>query len=331
MGNQRLSAESGFVIPYVLGVILVVSLLVLWSANSLRDTQNVFIQLSETNRDSQSLDAAETQFLQLFLGATMIRQGLDVSGRPVDETALALGDPPPEEGLTPEDIWSAQGGLKVFTWNGQKIAAIYQDSDGLLSLNSSDIKYLTKWLSSGEYADAESMAAKFGDYRDDDNIRRFRGAERSEYRLLQRPPPSNSYIRNITELNSILDWEEFVPTLSLHDLRHLTLAASSTVPRLAAVPEDLKTRLGLVADGQVFLSQDDLNDAELFLSNFPSSRSQLTLVRKSGSGSPYWVRIVEIERTGGAPDRPFTRRLLWEGAASDGDISEPVKQALQTP
>ena len=115
MGNQRLSAESGFVIPYVLGVILVVSLLVLWSANSLRDTQDVFIQLSETNRDSQSLDAAETKFLQLFLGATMIRQGLDVSGRPVDETALALGDPPTEEGLTPEDIWSAQGGLKVFT------------------------------------------------------------------------------------------------------------------------------------------------------------------------------------------------------------------------
>tara|TARA_B100000614_G_C14544491_1_gene491565 strand:- start:13 stop:423 length:411 start_codon:yes stop_codon:yes gene_type:complete len=101
MGNQRLSAESGFVIPYVLGVILVVSLLVLWSANSLRDTQDVFIQLSETNRNSQSLDAAETKFLQVFLGATMIRQGLDVSGRPVDETALALGDP----GLPPQK-WS---------------------------------------------------------------------------------------------------------------------------------------------------------------------------------------------------------------------------------
>jgi hypothetical protein len=80
-----------------------------------------------------------------------------------------------------------------------------------------------------------------------------------------------------------------------------------------------------------FLSQDDLNDAELFMSNFPSSRSQLTLIRKAGSGSSYRVRIVEIERTGGAPDRAFTRRILWEGAAGENDISETVKQALQTP
>jgi hypothetical protein len=167
---------------------------------------------------------------------------------------LALGDPPPEEDLTPEDIWNARGGLKVFTWQDEKIAAIYQDSDGLLSLNSTDIQAIWQigW-SSGGFADAESMAAKFGDYRDDDNIRQFRGAERSEYRLLQRAPPSNSYIRSIAELNSMSsNWEDFIPTLSLQDLRQLTLAASSTVPRLAAVPDDLRTRLGLVADDQMF-------------------------------------------------------------------------------
>lgn len=313
MESLHFRNQDGFVVPYVLAVILVVSLLTAWGANSLQLSQEAFIRIDQTERQLWAMDVTEEKFLKVYLGATMVSHGIDISGREVDETALALGDPLPEEGLTPEDVWNATRGLKMLEWNGRQIAAFYQDADALLSLNSADLSYVSRWLKSAGYSAPEDMAAKLGDYRDADNIRQFRGAERSEYRLLQKPPPSNSHLRSLSEANQILGWGSFTSKLNIADLLQLTLFFSASTPRLDGAPESLKARLLLPSDARQFLSQDDLNDAELFMSKFPSSRAQLTLVEQAGDRENVWVRIVEIERTGGAPDRAFVRRLIWEG------------------
>jgi len=330
MERTRSRNEAGFVVPYVLSVIMVVSLLTLWGANSLQVSQETFMRIDQSRQQQQAMDSVEAKFLEVFLGATMVQNGLDISGREVDETAIALGDPPSEEGLTPDDVWGATRGRRVIQWNGRPITAFYQDSDGLLSLNSADLAYLAMWLKDAGYSDTESMAAKLGDYRDADNIRQFRGAERSDYRLLQRTLPSNSHLRSISEANQILGWTSFTQQLGLSDVLQLTLFFSGSIPRLAGAPEPLKARLQLPSDGLKFLNQDDLNDAELFMSRFPSSRAQLTLVEDTGDGETMWVRIVEIERTGGAPDRAYTRRLVWEGRLANAVVQEALDLAQGT-
>ena len=321
--------DAGFVVPYVLAVIMVLAILTVWGANSLQRTQDTFLEFADASRRQGAMDLAETRFLQAFLGAAMTREGLDTSGRPVNETAIALGEPPSEEGLSPEDIWSAKRGHRTFSTKGFKVEAFYQDADGLLSVNSADIALIARWLGESFKASGAGLAAKLGDYRDSDNVRQFQGGERSDYRLLQKDPPTNSNLRSPSEIGDILGWDAVTNSLTFADLSQLTFFSSSSTPRLSAVPDELVRRLQLPVDETDFLNQEDLNDAELFMSPIPSSRAQLILLAPAGDGEYAFVRIVEIERTGGAPNRPFTRRLTWEGSIQLNELDDSFRQALE--
>lgn len=283
-------------------------------------------ELQRTERLNENFRLAEDRFVYAFLTSPFVRQGMDLSGRPINETAIALGDAPEDEDLDPSEIWRADGGIRRFRTNGWTLSTVYQDADGLLSLNTGRRDLIERWLmASGRSGpESEELAAKLDDYRDSDQDRQFRGGERADYRMLQRTPPTDSFLRTFEELGNVLSWESAYTMLDWQAISELSLFVSGSVPRLEVMPQRLQTHLNLSDDAETFLDLDDLNDAQLVLYGYPSPRAQIILAATENGEDKVYVRVIEVERTTSSPDRAYTRRLVWEDMAQSDELSDTI-------
>lgn len=308
-GSDR-HRDEGFVLPYVLAVIAILSLLTALGANTLQRSQKSLAQMGDRNELLYVLDEAEALSLYVFLTRPIVSGGLDLSGQLIDESELAMGEPVDESNISAEDVWLATGGVRKVSIGPAVVDVVYQDADGLISLNTAAPSVLKAWLgsSAGPAANSSELAAQLADYRDTDSFRRFQGAERAEYRLVGLPAPSNSVVRHMSELGQVYGFAGFLGSTP-PDFSVTTLFSTSGVPRQRGMPSALVSMLARVPSGALS-GNDDLNAHQLVNSRYPSERAQFTFTAYTPGASIGLRRVVEFERTAAAPDRPYTRRLV---------------------
>ena len=306
--------EGGFVLVYVLAVVGILSLLTIIAASNLQRQQTLLRVIADRNVLSDRLTQAESIMQFYFLKSPIVSGGLDLSGRPVNEMELALGEPLDETELTADLIWSVHDGRRSLVFPDAIVSIVYQDADGLVSLNAADPSVLSVWFETYTNLDMDKadFAAKLSDYIDSDSNRRFQGAERAEYRLAGLPSPQNSPIRSFRELQQIYGIQDFQLSRLAFPFR-LTLFSTSNQPRGAGMPEDLSDALQRVLLGSQ-VNRDDLAANQLVNSRFPSERAQFTLEAYSPDSDLILRRVVEFERTAASPDYPYKTRRLMETA-----------------
>lgn len=307
-------SERGFVLPYVLATIAILSLIAVLGANTLRDAQMNVRKLETHDRLGEALDNAEQVVLDTFLTATLVPDGLYLGPRLTQhDTDLELGLIERGDAEDQSQEWSARGGLRRVDIGEVPVAVEYRDATGLVSIYNGSQELVARVVRDGARSEgqAEQLAAKLADFMDMDDERQFSGGERADYRLARMAPPTNSPVRNWEELAAVLDWAEqpFFKDYSL--LKYFTFFNGGSTPRMGAMTpalmqmlEDSRRRAREV--------EDPLTDTVAAISVFPSNRARFVLTA-AAPGNAYGVRrVIETERSARAPDFPVSRRLVAE-------------------
>ena len=322
-------------LPYVLAVIAVISLLAVIAARSLETGQGLAAAVQTQIDLSLAADEAEEIVTFVFIVSPVTPAGLDLSGREIDQEAILEGTLPGADGVPEGAIWRADGGRRRLQIDDLEVRVRYQDADALVSVSTTSPEIIRRWLARlpEPPSDPEAMAAKLDDFRDSDNDRQFKGSERADYRLLQLQPPSNSSIRGLPELRSVLGWQDFAAEADADLLSELTWFYTSPVPREAGMPPALRERIAQHERELVGRAGGDLA-FELFVDeNLPGPRAQFDFIVCDTGAATCLRRIVEIEKTRGGPDLPYYRRLVFEGISpmTDRSAEETIDDELLLP
>lgn len=308
------SSERGFILPYVLVVIAILSAISILGVNTIRARTADLTVLIDNHAVERAMTDAEEIVTYTFLTRPMVSGGIDLSNRIVDQSTLSPDEYPDESGIPQGAVWLATGELRRMTLRGVQVDIVYRDVGGLISINSASASVLEAWLSTylEQPSLAKSLTAKLLDYRDFDNRRGFLGGERADYRFRTLPPPTNSSLRSFLELYRVLDWE-----LSLAEysqlLKHFTLLPMAERPALQRAPAELASILNEETSTVFSRGRLDLVDEQLLNSRLPSENARFIFFGNGQGGTAPLQRIVEIERTTGAPNLPRQRRTVADG------------------
>ena len=208
---------SGFVLPYVLFVIVILSIAGIIAAQRLSSVTAVVDELQNKIRSEKILQSAEAAATYSLLTGNPGSQGYDLSpqspiawefGTLSADGLTPLGDNDKEN--IPEDMWLATGSARSyallsavsqtnnFASNLTPVDAVIslQDAAGLVSLNQQSSRLLINALqyAGASETEADKLAQLLWDYIDFDSSKRREGAESQEYRRLKKTQPSNSPI-----------------------------------------------------------------------------------------------------------------------------------------
>jgi hypothetical protein len=308
------TTERGFVLPYVLVVIAILSAISILGVNTIRERTADLSVLIENHHVERAVEDAEEIVTFTFLTRPMTTRGLDVSSRFLDPRTIEP-DLLPDDSEVPDDqIWRASGELRRLNIRGVDVDIFYRDISGLISINSASSSVLETWLAANleQPSLAKSLTAKLLDYRDQDNRRGFLGGERADYRFRTLPPPANSSLRTFHELDRVLDWD-LSPVEFTRLLKHFSILPMAERPALQRAPEGLDTLFREETDTVFSRRRLDLVDEAILNSRLPSEGARFIFFANSQSGTAPLQRIVEFERTTGAPNLPRQRRTVAEG------------------
>lgn len=303
--------ETGFVLPSVLAFIAALTFILLTTAITLERSRDLAIALDRQQQLNAALDAAEAQAVYLFISSRPIPGGVLLFPPTQSVSDILLGI---EETSTEETslVWAADGGILLFDDQPFRTWAVYRDTAGLVSLATSSADMLTRLLRDFKVSSerAATLAARLKDYQDEDRVRRPLGAERADYRLRQRPVPSDSPLRSISELGRVLGWEdlEFVNDLEFLSQVTASFGTDRPLPRFATN----RLRILLAAMPGRDTNQLDILTQASNLRLLPSDRARLVLVAQDPLSGESKVRLIEIERRPSAASSPFTKALIAE-------------------
>ncbi len=315
--------DAGFVLPYVLVVIFILALASTIAVRSINASGQVVTALNDDVFADQRLASAEAQSLYIYLSSAPVKGGIDTSHTPwtgddildgFDVSRLAKGA-----------LWTAGGGRRVLRTPNGDVDVTYRDVSGLVLLNGSNPKMMEDLLHGLglKKTDAKIASAKLGDYIDTDRNRRFRGGERSDYRLKRKAPPANGPIRAIEEVYRILDWDALITPKVFNQLRRLTtLTTKTSYYRKKFLDAELGKLLGLDDQdntfGKIAGPTIDFVDEASFSIETPTKLGRFTFSTPKGNGQTK-IRVVEYERLASAPGRPFRRHVVFE---ETGNVSD---------
>jgi hypothetical protein len=99
---------------------------------------------------------------------------------------------------------------------GAGLSLTVQDERGLVGINTMDERLLAKFLTSiGLPAEQQARAIDTVlDYMDPDDLRRLNGAEASDYKRGNLPPPANDYLRTREQLRDVIGWRDIFENLA---------------------------------------------------------------------------------------------------------------------
>lgn len=305
MTPETINKTDGFVLPYVLCVILVLSAAGLIAVERLKNVTQTVLLFEERAMAQQALFTAEADAIFSVISGVTMRGGIGINPRiPLPD---ALGDIPKEPSVE-FNLWRANGEWRQSQTPSGKVYVNLQDAAGLISLNTtagSDLIETFKFLGL-DSNQAEVITARLLDYSDEDNNRRFRGAERTDYALKKRSSPSNSPIRNHEELNNILGWDDISSSLSHERLKAFTTLRLTGAVRYNFAPTAL---LQLVSDKRERQEQGGFDIIETERQSiFPSDYSRVKFIYPLPSGG-YTEKVIEIRRQVNNVDKPF--KLFW--------------------
>ena len=328
------TAEQGFVLPFVLLTIAAIALVATAAYNAITRSTQYMRSLQDQARRELAIANAEAETLYRFMTSAGTERGMRAGapGDPVGQFQFGQTD---EEGLEPAFFWPADGGRRHSDTTGLTVVVSYRDSTGLVPINGLEREDLQKFLLAiGFDRDgADRLAAQIIDYRDSDFTREFLGAERSDYRLYQKTPPSDSPLRSVLELARLLS----IPS-NLGDGFWEPLAAITTTNTRGTLVNGtfahpfLRERFLPLLDS---FSGNALSDA-ITTDSYPSDRARF-LLRLSGPDAV--SRIIDVEKTVNDVERPYYRILVaeqrWTGEIAPAspslgaaDQTDPDRPAL---
>ncbi|MCA8903688.1 MAG: general secretion pathway protein GspK [Rhodobiaceae bacterium] len=326
--------DHGFVLPSVLAFVLVAMLIAVIGANALDRARDDTLALSARHTLDGALDDLEAQVVYVYMTGTPVQYGVAQQAAQTDATAIVMGDftQTANSGAdtSPANLWRADGGVLGFQRGNLIATARYQDTSGLISLNSSDpllVAALLRQFGASD-RDARPLAAALADFVDDDDVRRPQGGERADYRLRQLADPTNSPIRDLAELPAVLGWDRLGFLSNPAFVESVTLSFTSPEPRWVFSPDNIASlRESVSAAG---LADIDVLAQAASFSSVPGARARFTLTATDRASGQCLIRIVEIERQVASAGAPFSRLLVFEKGGACSAATTPLAQPLWT-
>ncbi len=309
---HRARAQRGFAMPLAL---LAIAGLTIIAGVSFQIVSAATDRMSALTRQTQTeiaFASAEAEATFVYLTSLSVNGGV-LSIR--DATSDAAAFEGVATGYPTEALWRADGGRRSSATHGMPVRVTYRDGGAFTPINRLEPEMTEAFLISLGFSDnlAQRFTARLGDFQDSDVSRRFRGAERAEYRLFQMPPPSNSPLRAPEEFAAILDFAEAAPPEFWNFLdEYASVGTGSVLWRTGLAPPEL---LALLPDpirpgGD---PEDILSDVAE--SQSPSGRARFLLEMRfetAKGSSAVRRRAVEIVRTANEADRPMRRFWLYD-------------------
>ncbi len=327
-GNEAMekrSSSEGFVLPYVLVAIAIMSLVITIAAQRLQNISELILQIQNDTEAEMAFMSAEAEILYIYLTSIPAQGGMQLITRGEEQerrkrTPVAPLNSSRDQDLAWRNVWSGAGETRRVQTPYGDVMASYRDISGLIDINSAKENILEKFIISFDVRPslAKALAATLVDYRDPNHQRKFRGAEAVDYRLRKLPPPTNSPLKSYNELNAILYWPEFLDAVDMHKFMDTTtLAGDVGYLRYAFVAPEMLEALGLHTQK---LQADFGSDGFLsYLVNekFPSDRARFTLkIRTNSTG--YRKRVVEFKRELSGLNKPFERFWIYDATVLEG-------------
>jgi len=290
--------QAGAALPMVLVVITVLAIIATISFRSVSISTNYMIEIQKNLDQEFAFFSAEEEVIFTYLTSQQTQSGLYTAGQ-IDPSALAIGNADLSD-LQDSGFWVSNGTARRVTTPAGRVRVHYRDGGGLMTLTGAQPDTLSVYFNAlGLSSDqGRNLAAKIADYQDEDNTRQFQGAERADYRLLNRQAPTNSPIRTPEELAHILGADPlFSDTIWPKFIEHTTFGSEPT-------------RLSTFAQSSFMAPVI----AELQTGN-PLFNIAFTLSLSSLSGFLFY-RIIDIDRLSRSSDRPFGRFIVSDGLLS---------------
>ncbi len=291
--------QEGAVLLIVLILIAGLALIAVETFRAVSTSAGLMSALQENAGASQALFSAEQETLFTYLTGQQTPRGLNV-GQSLDEDEILFGDATFDQ-LDEQFIWSANGAERVSRQSTGPVSVSYQDGSAFVSLlyESPEVTQILFETLGWSKDESQEMSARLADYQDNDFIRRFRGAERSDYRLNRMPAPTDSPIRAMEELTSVIGYAEKVTS---SDWRALEAWASFNPASVKLNRAYMEPKFRLTFEA--YEKTDPFSDF-VSISTTPSKRGRFTF--KFNQNGLIYQRIVEIDRTAIGAAQPFTR------------------------
>lgn len=315
------ASQRGAALPLVLVVIALLSFMTATSFTMLERSSAEFTRFVDRGRAEIALRSAEAEATYAYLTGAPTINGLSF---PVEtgEAPTSLRDQidATRRSTRRDDevpVWPGDGSWRRPTFS-EPVAISYRDGAGLFPIVGANEPMVALFLRRTGLPrdDAESIAAKIVDYVDADNVRRFRGGERSDYRLQLKPPPTNSPLRAAEELPQVLGFDRVPPAVRdrIRDNATFLVYTQSMKP---AVATPLIRPLVEAQESESTLSEFAAGD------RFPGLVARFTLAAEAGGA--IMLRVVDVQRNIGPSGPPLERLIVSERIVPvDADAVDPT-------
>ncbi len=296
---QRRRKQRGAALPMVLVSIGLLALLTSASFVFLSRATDQMAALQERSAAEESIASAQAEALFTFLTAQPTTRGLNLAGEIDPNSGEAPAD---DEAAEAGAIWLGDGGWRRAAT--EPLAAVsYRDGAGLLALASASPAVIAPFLVNIgiEKDEAADLAARLSDFQDADFIRQFRGAERSDYRLHKRAPPTDAPLRTAEELGAVLGFETLSPTIRARIAENTAFPLVASPLKAAFAAQAVAPLIETIeaADPLFVQGSGDL---------YPSALARFTVA--APAGNTLLFSIVDIERTASGIDAPYRRMAI---------------------
>ncbi|HHL42267.1 MAG TPA: hypothetical protein ENJ42_01495 [Hellea balneolensis] len=324
-GLAMTKRNTGFVLPFVLVSIAILSLATVIAMQRLSNSTQVVSNFKSKSTADLAFSSAQNQVLYAVLSAEPVEGGLHLRPPPAALDPFARKRSP--DTVDAKNYWRADGGVKTFETAFGTVQVIYFDTGAFVSLNTApaqDIVNLLRYHGLKPDA-ARQAAARLIDYRDADNIRLFRGAERPDYRLHKLPGPANSTLRSFEELSSVMGWGEIINKIGLYDLQQTATLNPRGYLKTRFVAPSLRAALGLNVQSSV-LGGKGSRFADRNNDTYPSKRGRFIL-QFTGSTGIKFEKAIEIDRRINSLEKPFRVYLVYDTIVFDDNSMLDAPQA----
>ena len=330
--NRR---QQGFALPLALVAIALLSAITLAGYRSVSGAAEIVSTVQDNARMERAFFSAEAESTFVFLTSPAAPNGILTGSEPAGETdpraSTLITETLNTDELTSIEFWRADGQARIAIAQSTRVTVIYHDAAGFPPIDVLPEGETAVILEAAGF-DANAalqLAARIWDYQDDDTRRRFRGAERADYRLYSAAPPTNSPLRAPGELASVLGFGEEATA------RQWDFLIENM--RFGGLSTQFKPHLGPPAVAALFASPDTETIATDPLDTYapqnvpPTGTARFLLAYRFQDGLT-GKRAVEIMRTAVAADRPFRRIWIYDKVENDqGEATPAIEQGDMAP
>ncbi|MEL6506152.1 MAG: hypothetical protein AAFR29_00835 [Pseudomonadota bacterium] len=309
MTERKKSAQSGFVLPFVLMTLAAISLVAFAAYAALERSSLYMRALQDQARVAAAFQSAEAEATFRFLTSVAVPGGIRDGAIADLSSEFVLGIDDPNAPTSTVDLWRGDGSVRRSVAGDVPVLVSYRDSGGLAAINLLRDEKLIAYFEVAGFAreDANRLAAELGDYMDGDNERRFLGAESADYRLYQRAPPTDAPLRHVLEMTRLLS----IPP-ELGDRFWNSLMAITTLDRNTALVKPdfaLPPLIGTLTEEFDEASADIVSLATL-TNPRPGPRARFLLTTSNQRGI---YRIIEVEKSVNHLVKPYKRSFISAG------------------